>query len=46
MLPSKVGRATLNTLVTGHENVCEETLYLGKKKKKKRIGALLALSKS
>ena len=34
MLPSKVGRATLNTLVTGHEHLCEN-FVLGKKKKKR-----------
>ena len=44
MLPSKVGRATLNTLVTGMI-LCEKTLYLRKKKKKKG-GAVLALSNS
>jgi hypothetical protein len=44
MLSSKAGRATLNTLVTGYENVCEN-FVLGERKKK-RIGAVLALSKS
>jgi hypothetical protein len=44
MLSSKTGRATLNTLVTGYENVCEN-FVLGERKKK-RIGAVLALSKS
>ena len=46
MLPSKVGRATLNTLVTGYDNVCENFVLGKKKKKKKRVGAVLALSKS
>jgi hypothetical protein len=34
MLPSKVGRATFNTLVTGH-NILRGNFVLGKKKKKK-----------
>ena len=45
MLPSKVGRATLNTLVTGYE-IVRENFVLGEKKKKKTVGAVLALSKS
>jgi hypothetical protein len=44
MLPSKVGRATFNTLVTGH-NILRGNFVLGKKKIK-RVEALLALSKS
>jgi hypothetical protein len=45
MLSSKVGRATLNTLVTGYD-IVSGNFVLGEKKKKKRIGALLALSNS
>ena len=41
MLSSKAGRATLNTLVTGYENVCEN-FVLGKKKKKKKKGSELS----
>jgi hypothetical protein len=44
MLSSKVGRATLNTLVTGYD-IVSGNFVLGEKKKK-RTGALLALSNS